>query len=127
MSALVLDENRALRLAVVQPGSTGQFVHPECTATARCPFPHRSSSCSCTRPTARTAQREGLHGETWQQLRVRGSAEEHGRTGIFFPPSVYVPVPITARAAKILADLGVGVGHRADSSVLERKVTAACA
>ena len=34
-------------------------------------------------------------------------------------PSVEVAVPVTARAAKVLADLGVGVGHRVASSVLE--------
>jgi hypothetical protein len=30
-------------------------------------------------------------------------------------------MPVTARAAQVLADLGVGVGHRIASGVLERE------
>src|SRR5713101_1230453 len=49
------------------------------------------------------------------------SSEEHGCARVFFLPSVEVAVPVPARTAKILADLGVGVGHRDASSVLERE------
>src|SRR5208282_4710945 len=50
-----------------------------------------------------------------------GSAEEHGGASVFFLPSVQVAVPVTSRAAQVLADLGVGIGHRVASSVLERE------
>src|SRR6266481_2099053 len=37
-----------------------------------------------------------------------GSAKEHGSAGIFFLPTIEIAVPVTARAAEILADLSVG-------------------
>ena len=48
-----------------------------------------------------------------------GSAEEHGGAGVFLLPSIEVAVPVTARAAQVLADLGVGVGHRDASEISE--------
>src|ERR1039457_332993 len=50
-----------------------------------------------------------------------GSAEEHRGARVFLLPSIKVAVPVTARAAKVLADLGVGVGHRVASALLERE------
>jgi hypothetical protein len=49
------------------------------------------------------------------------SAEEHGGARVFLLPSIKVAVSVTARAAKVLTDLGVGVGHRDASAVLERE------
>src|SRR5208282_504956 len=49
------------------------------------------------------------------------SAEEHGRARVFLLPTIEVAMPVTSRAAEILADLGVGVGHRDASAVLERE------
>ncbi len=49
----------------------------------------------------------------------KGAAEKHGRAGIFFLPGVKVAVPVAARAAQILADLGIGVGHQDAFTVLE--------
>src|SRR5208282_5071863 len=49
------------------------------------------------------------------------SAKEHGGARVFLLPTVEVAVPVTARTAKVLADLGVGVVHRETSAVLERK------
>src|SRR6266853_2880339 len=50
-----------------------------------------------------------------------GSAKEHGSAGIFFLPTIEIAVPVAARAAEILADLGVGVGRHDDSSRLGRE------
>src|SRR5208283_5059447 len=50
-----------------------------------------------------------------------GSAKKHGGARVFFLPSVEVTVPVTARTAKVLADLGVGIGHRVASAGLERE------
>ncbi len=49
------------------------------------------------------------------------SAKEHGGASVFLLPSVEVAVPVTARTAEVLADLGVGVGHRDASAGLERE------
>src|SRR5208337_4777754 len=49
------------------------------------------------------------------------SAKEHGGARVFLLPTIKVAVPVTARAAKVLADLGVGVDHRDASAVLERE------
>src|ERR1039458_4600558 len=49
------------------------------------------------------------------------SAKEHGRARVFLLPTIKIAMPVTARATKILADLGAGVGHRGASAVLERE------
>src|ERR1019366_2862104 len=50
------------------------------------------------------------------------SAKQHGGTRVFFLPAIEVAVPVTTRAAKVLADLGVGICHRvASSPVLARE------
>src|SRR5208283_679619 len=52
---------------------------------------------------------------------LEGSTKEHGGASVFLLPAVEVAVPVTAGAAKVLADLGVGVGHRDACAVLERE------
>src|ERR1019366_426088 len=42
----------------------------------------------------------------------KGSTEKHGGTSVFLLPTIEVAVPVPARTAKVLADLGGGVGHR---------------
>src|ERR1039458_1913478 len=51
---------------------------------------------------------------------LEGLAEKHGGTSVLLLASVEVAVPVAARAAEVLANLGVGVGHRDASAVLER-------
>ena len=46
---------------------------------------------------------------------LEGATEEHGGAGVFLPPAVEVAIPVAARAAEVLADLGVAVGHQATS------------
>src|SRR5208282_1286562 len=52
------------------------------------------------------------------------SPKKHGGAHVFFLPPVKVAVPVTTWAAKVLADLGVGIGHRVASAVLEREALA---
>src|SRR6267154_3861223 len=49
-----------------------------------------------------------------------GSAKEHGSARIFLLPTIQVPVPVTARAAEVLTNLRIGVGHHDASSRLGR-------
>src|ERR1035441_1103687 len=44
---------------------------------------------------------------------LEGATEEHRSPGIFFLPAIEIAMPIAARASKVLADLGVAVGHQA--------------
>jgi hypothetical protein len=50
-----------------------------------------------------------------------GSAEKHGGTRVLLLPTVEIAVPVSARTAKVLADLGVGISHCDASAVLERE------
>src|SRR5882724_7693767 len=42
----------------------------------------------------------------------KAATEDHRCPRLFFPPAIQVTVAITARAAKILANLGVAIDHR---------------
>src|ERR1039458_4592150 len=55
----------------------------------------------------------------------KGSAEKHGGACVFLLPTIKVAVSVTARAAKVLADLGVAVRHQDASAELEREALGA--
>src|SRR5579864_8752800 len=44
---------------------------------------------------------------------LEGASEEHGCAGAFFLPAVEITMPIPARTAQVVADLGMAVGHEA--------------
>ena len=46
---------------------------------------------------------------------LEGTTEQHRCPGVFLFPAVQVAIPVAARAAEVLADLGVAVGHQATS------------
>ena len=52
---------------------------------------------------------------------LKGSAEQHSCAGVFFPPTVEVAMPVAAWATEVLADLGIAVGHRATSVLLNEE------
>ncbi len=47
------------------------------------------------------------------QRLFEGAPEQHRRAGIFLLPAIEVAIAIPPRAGKVLADLGVAVGHQA--------------
>src|SRR5271169_4841659 len=50
---------------------------------------------------------------------LKAPAENHGRTRVFFPPTIEIPVAVAAWTAKIPANLCVAVGHWKPSSQFE--------
>src|SRR5229473_8081481 len=42
----------------------------------------------------------------------KAATEDHRCPGLFFPPAIQVTEAVAARAAKILANLGVAIDHR---------------
>src|SRR5438477_2010557 len=46
---------------------------------------------------------------------LEDASEQHRWPGIFLLPAIQVAIPVAARAAEVLADLGVAVGHQATS------------
>ena len=53
--------------------------------------------------------------EVGGQSLLKGATEQHRRPGVFLFPAVQVAIPVAARAAEVLADLGVAVDHQATS------------
>src|SRR6266704_4027141 len=43
---------------------------------------------------------------------VKAATEDHRCPGLFFPPPIQVTVAVAARAAQVLTDLRVAIGHR---------------
>src|SRR5258708_5917681 len=47
------------------------------------------------------------------QSSFEGATEQHRCTSVFLLPAIEIAMPIAPRAGKVLADLGVAVGHQA--------------
>src|SRR5438094_3933032 len=64
-----------------------------------------------------TKQRHGwvFMAEISGQGLFKGSAEEHGGPGVLLLPAVEITVAVPARAAKVVANLGIAVDHQATS------------
>ena len=52
-----------------------------------------------------------ISAEVGGQGLLEGATEQHRCPGVFFFPAVQIAIPVAARAAEVLADLGVAIGH----------------
>src|SRR5438105_2670567 len=46
---------------------------------------------------------------------LKAAAEQQCRPGVLFPPALEISIAIASRAAQVLSDLGIAIGHRRSS------------